>query len=264
MNLAAKLISGILVAMFAVLVLDGYLTIRRDTELALAGMNRDSVLLGHTLKRLVLETQRGYGEQRAAELFGEANRGEHQIKVRWVRLDDDAPPDRRPMVAPSKLKPLLRGEDLSLRIKQPSGDDYLVTYVLITAGGTRPTAIELVEPLASLKRFSRSVALKTLVLAAALLFAGSVIVGLFDEFPPVILITAFGDESTHDQAKRLGAAAIFDKPFNIDDLLHKASEILATRPSKSSRPWCSKLPIGIGFATTCCIGASQGNFEKER
>jgi DNA-binding response OmpR family regulator len=32
---------------------------------------------------------------------------------------------------------------------------------------------------------------------------------------PVILITAFGDEETHAEANRLGAA-IFDKPFDLD------------------------------------------------
>lgn len=35
---------------------------------------------------------------------------------------------------------------------------------------------------------------------------------------PVILITAFGDVEIHHEALRLGAAAIFDKPFEIQDL----------------------------------------------
>jgi len=34
---------------------------------------------------------------------------------------------------------------------------------------------------------------------------------------PVILMTAFGDASTHSRAEALGAA-LFDKPFDIDDL----------------------------------------------
>lgn len=45
------------------------------------------------------------------------------------------------------------------------------------------------------------------------------------ELPPMILITAFGDSETHAQAKRFGAAAIFDKPFEIDDLLAKVREV---------------------------------------
>jgi DNA-binding NtrC family response regulator len=34
---------------------------------------------------------------------------------------------------------------------------------------------------------------------------------------PVMLITGFGDPNTHREAERLGAAAVFDKPFDMDD-----------------------------------------------
>ena len=53
-----------------------------------------------------------------------------------------------------------------------------------------------------------------------------------ENFPPMILITAFGDEETHSQARRLGAAAIFDKPFDINDLLTKVRDVL--HPSLTS------------------------------
>ncbi len=45
-------------------------------------------------------------------------------------------------------------------------------------------------------------------------------------FPPMILITAFGDDETHDMAAALGAAAMFDKPFDLDDLLGTVKSIL--------------------------------------
>lgn len=35
---------------------------------------------------------------------------------------------------------------------------------------------------------------------------------------PVILITAYGDEATRAQARRLGVTAFFDKPFELADL----------------------------------------------
>jgi DNA-binding response OmpR family regulator len=35
--------------------------------------------------------------------------------------------------------------------------------------------------------------------------------------PPVILITAFGDERIHSQAREFGALAVFDKPFDFDE-----------------------------------------------
>lgn len=36
--------------------------------------------------------------------------------------------------------------------------------------------------------------------------------------PPVVLITAFGDARTHAAAMALGAAAVLDKPFDLDVL----------------------------------------------
>jgi DNA-binding response OmpR family regulator len=46
---------------------------------------------------------------------------------------------------------------------------------------------------------------------------------------PVILITAFGEERTHQLAERLGAAAVFDKPFDLDDLRVAVTHTLFAR-----------------------------------
>lgn len=40
----------------------------------------------------------------------------------------------------------------------------------------------------------------------------------FAALPPVLLMTAFGSEDTHDTAACLGAVGVIDKPFDIDDL----------------------------------------------
>ena len=49
------------------------------------------------------------------------------------------------------------------------------------------------------------------------------------DFPPIILITAFGDEDTHIKAKESGATMIIDKPFDIEDLVEKISRVLPFR-----------------------------------
>jgi DNA-binding response OmpR family regulator len=46
------------------------------------------------------------------------------------------------------------------------------------------------------------------------------------EATPVILITAFGDQRTHDRALLLGASAVFDKPLDVDDLIAAAHRLL--------------------------------------
>jgi CheY-like chemotaxis protein len=47
-----------------------------------------------------------------------------------------------------------------------------------------------------------------------------------DGTTPFILITAFGDAELHDEAHRLGATAVFDKPFELDDLCAKVSDLV--------------------------------------
>ena len=46
---------------------------------------------------------------------------------------------------------------------------------------------------------------------------------------PVILITAFGDESVHREGKRLGAAVVLDKPFDVEDLLSAVESLVPAR-----------------------------------
>jgi len=43
---------------------------------------------------------------------------------------------------------------------------------------------------------------------------------------PIILITAFGDEQTHQEAARLGAARVLDKPFDVDELCTAARTLV--------------------------------------
>jgi len=45
---------------------------------------------------------------------------------------------------------------------------------------------------------------------------------------PVIMITAFGDAEIHAEARRLGAATVLDKPFDVDELVHAARSLVPT------------------------------------
>jgi DNA-binding NtrC family response regulator len=48
-----------------------------------------------------------------------------------------------------------------------------------------------------------------------------------DALTPFVLITAFGDRETHAEARHRGAQAIFDKPFELDDLCATVRGLLA-------------------------------------
>jgi CheY-like chemotaxis protein len=50
---------------------------------------------------------------------------------------------------------------------------------------------------------------------------------------PFVVITAFGDASTHAEAARLGAARVLDKPFDLNHLRSTVLELCpAGRPAK--------------------------------
>jgi DNA-binding response OmpR family regulator len=59
-----------------------------------------------------------------------------------------------------------------------------------------------------------------------------VLMGLrrLDRTLPCILFTAFGDQELHAEASRQGAAALLDKPFEIDELRTLVKVVLRGRP----------------------------------
>jgi DNA-binding response OmpR family regulator len=51
---------------------------------------------------------------------------------------------------------------------------------------------------------------------------------------PVILITAFGDQTTHLRALRLGASRVLDKPFDCDELRDAVHDTLHQQARRAS------------------------------
>ena len=45
--------------------------------------------------------------------------------------------------------------------------------------------------------------------------------------PPVVFVTAFGDDEVHEQARQVGAIDVLDKPLDMDDLRAFVAEFLA-------------------------------------
>ena len=52
----------------------------------------------------------------------------------------------------------------------------------------------------------------------------------FEGFPPIIMITAFGDKVIHERARELGAFDLLDKPFQLGELLGRVQEIVGPPP----------------------------------
>jgi len=69
-------------------------------------------------------------------------------------------------------------------------------------------------------------------------------------FPPMMLITAFGDQRTHRDAEDLGVAAILDKPFDIDYFMEVVEDILDKKKAGMLKLWSktdSNADLSLGF-----------------
>jgi DNA-binding response OmpR family regulator len=58
----------------------------------------------------------------------------------------------------------------------------------------------------------------------------------YDSETPVILITAFGDAQTYADAHRAGASAVFDKPFDLDELRGFIKRLVPPTSRPGSQP----------------------------
>lgn len=55
------------------------------------------------------------------------------------------------------------------------------------------------------------------------------------QLPPIICMTAFGDEQTHAEARQLNARAVLDKPFDIDNIIAAARSLCPPQQPKPVR-----------------------------
>jgi len=90
---------------------------------------------------------------------------------------------------------------------------------------------------------------------------------IFEELPPVILITAFPDKKTLDDAKKLGAAAVLAKPFDVDELIAHVRRVLPLQQTGGDRPASAtvkpKFPLEITYRRQNAVPAVD-EFIRER
>lgn len=134
------------------------------------------------------------------------NRQEHDSRPRILLAEDD--PDMREMLsfvlwrAGYAVDAMSDGLSLLLRLSE-AGTACCVDWDLVISDIRMPgvTGIEVLEYLHSRK-----------------------------DLPPLLLITAFGDNETHDLAQRLGAVTLIDKPFDLEVLLHEVQRVILPHP----------------------------------
>jgi len=200
MRLAFKLSALLILGVATLLGVDGYLLIQGEVErFETASRER----LEHFLEAfdgLVEQVRDDQGLDRVRALIAEANAQDHEVQVRWVWLDPNAPPEARPAIPLARLGVLRPGVPVSLRGIDPEGTPRLYAYCAVRGDGSRPAALEASRSLRALDERARAGLHRILILNAAVvvLSAGiAVLVGVLVIGRPLRALVAEIDRVGH-------------------------------------------------------------------
>jgi signal transduction histidine kinase len=169
MKLATKFIVILVLAIITILTIDGYITLKRSTELFEADMRRDGLLLGRAMKDLIADVRVKRGQKRALELIADANRGEKLLNIRWVWLDVPQNDPYGPKVPQKEIEAVKRGQEVSFKASDESGRGYFYTYIPATTHEERPGALEISESLEPLNSYTHHAITRIFILIGVLL-----------------------------------------------------------------------------------------------
>ena len=177
MRLSFKIMSFVFLEIFVLLGIDGYLSVNREIELYEYDMRRDTILLGHALRQLVLEAWRHNGAAHALELIEEVNKDkEHQVKIRWVWLDVPPGDAFAPRVSKDKWDTVRSGHEICFTENRESGQGQIYTYVPLQVENDRMGALELSESLAILEAYIGQTIIWSTILTISLLSLGGILI----------------------------------------------------------------------------------------
>jgi two-component system, NtrC family, sensor kinase len=174
MKLTIKIMSLIFLGIIALLVIDGYISVKREINQFDNDMKRNAYLLGNTVKELTLDTWHEAGQNRALELIKKVDREENYMRIRWVWLSDLSSSSYMPRVSPDKLVPVSRGQEISVKKMDSSYSGHLYTYVPVKINNHEFGALEISESLAKLKKYIHKTMLRSIILGILMALLGSI------------------------------------------------------------------------------------------
>jgi two-component system NtrC family sensor kinase len=178
-RLALKVVLATVLGTLAVLVVFGYLRMRRELALFDSDIRQDHALIGTTLALCVASTWSASGAERALGLVEQANADRESLTIRWVYPDNSllAIGEHRPHF------PLGALEHVESRVQTlPSEEadrDVLVTHVPVRDKGALIGAIEIAESLLVREAYLRSSISSTVLATASMVLVSGAVVLVF-------------------------------------------------------------------------------------
>jgi hypothetical protein len=229
-RLALKVVLATVLGTLAVLVVFGYLRMRRELALFDSDIRHDHALIGTTLALCVASTWSTAGAERALGLVEQANADRESLTIRWVYPDNSllAIGEHRPHF------PLGALEHVESRVQTlPSEEadrEVLVTHVPVRDKGALIGAIEIAESLLVREAYLRSSIWSTVFVTASMVLVSGAVVLVFvltDLNMPSI------DDPAHGRARDPHPWTARERTLgNVRELRNCMERIVALAPSQ--------------------------------
>lgn len=199
-KLARKLTVALVLGIFAVLAVQSFSRVRRETGLFEIDMRRDGHTMGRVLKTAAVEVWRTDSEAHAKRLIAEVNESESHVTIRWVSLDAPAGDPAAPRIGRDGLAPVALGREVVSKARDQDGTEHLVTYVPVRIEDRVAGAIEISESMAGERAYLNTTIVNAIVATGVLaLVCGAMTIGLGTWFVGRPM------RSLIEQARRVGA-----------------------------------------------------------
>ena len=178
MKLFHYLFGYLLIGMFALIGTAEYLSFQAEVELFEQDMVRNATQNGKSISGMIAFTWKESGQDKAMELIQGASES-GSTRIRWVWLDNLLAGPSGSDADRQQLGQLREGKTVSLRLPDEHGEILRYTYIPVEVGTAGQGALELSQPLSSLKRFTRRMIIRAVTVTSSLALVYGLILYLF-------------------------------------------------------------------------------------
>ncbi len=178
MKLFYRLFGYLLLGIIVLIGIDEYLSFQTEVEQYENDMIANAIQDGRSLSGMISHVWKESGEKKAIELIRDASES-GGISIRWVWVDvlldeytlDDGKKE--------KLEKTKDGEIVSLKMRNQNGDLLRYTYVPVDISQPERGALELKQPLFSLREYSSRMLSRAIIITGMLAFISGLILYVF-------------------------------------------------------------------------------------
>ena len=134
MRLATKFVLVFLVGTVAVLMVYGFYAVQRERNLFESDMERDTRLIGGSMRVAITDVWLDRGEAAALQLVEDLDQQESEVQIRWIPKEQIPTLLADLRLSDERSERLLKGEEISVRRRKGS-EEAVLTYVPVAGAG---------------------------------------------------------------------------------------------------------------------------------